>query len=259
MRLPSRRKGSWALIGGLLLAGCPSAPTPDPRPAATSTSSPAGTSAVSTPTSAQPAASATAGAVAAASAAAVATGTASASAPVASASIASASAALPPPPAPKLTDDAGELLPQTKDQPTIDDALFRHRLDLLWRAIVADDPEIARPFFFPKIAYLKVKAIKDPGRDWERRLWKLFVRDIHEYHQKLGDHADQARFVRLDFPDDKVKWMKKHREGNAIGYFRVKRPYLVFAHPTGKEHKLEITAMISWRGHWHVVHLHGFK
>ncbi len=53
--------------------------------------------------------------------------------------------------------------------------------------------------------------------------------------------------------------MKKHREGNAIGYHRVKRAHLVFRDGAGKERKLEITAMISWRGHWHVVHLHGFK
>ena len=137
--------------------------------------------------------------------------------------------------------------------------LFQHRLGLLWQAIVADDPEIARPFFFPKEAYLKVKAIKDPGRDWERRLWKLFVRDVHEYHQELGPDPSKARFVRLDFPEGKTQWMNKHKEGNAIGYYRVKRPYLVFADADGKERKLEITVMISWRGEWHVVHLHGFQ
>ena len=137
--------------------------------------------------------------------------------------------------------------------------MFRHRLELLWRAIVADDPEIARPFFFPKEAYLKVKAIKDPGRDWERRLWKLFVRDIHEYHEKLGPDPSAASFVRLDFPEGKTHWMKKHKEGNAIGYYRVKRPYLVFTDAEGKERKLEITVMISWRGEWYVVHLHGFE
>lgn len=180
--------------------------------------------------------------------------------------MASVEPAVPPPPAesavpeaPPLLDDEGELLPQTKDEPSIDTPLFEHRLGLLWKAIVADDPEIARSFFFPKEAYLKVKAIKDPGRDWERRLWKLFVRDIHEYHRKLGPDPKEARFVRLDFPEGKAHWMKKHKEGNAIGYYRVKRPYLVFTDADGKERKLEITVMISWRGQWHVVHLHGFE
>jgi hypothetical protein len=163
------------------------------------------------------------------------------------------------PEAPALFDDAGELLGQTKDVPSIEDALFQHRLRLLWRAIVEDDPEIARSLFFPKVAYLKVKAIADPARDWERRLWKLFVRDVHGYHAELGAEPEKARFLRLDFPHGAVKWMKKHKEGNAIGYHRVKRPHLVFSTSTGQERRLEITAMISWRGHWHVVHLHGFK
>ncbi len=186
--------------------------------------------------------------------------TSASSAPLAASSPSSSEPAPPPvPEAPALFDEAGELLPQTQALPSIDDGLFQHRLGLLWHAIVADDPEIARPFFFPKAAYLKVKGIADPGRDWERRLWKLFVRDVHAYHAKLGDEPDRARLLRLDFPHDRVKWMKKHSEGNVIGYHRIKRPHLVFTTADGRERRLEITAMISWRGHWHVVHLHGFK
>lgn len=163
------------------------------------------------------------------------------------------------PEAPPLLDESGALLPQTEEVPRIDTPLFQHRLGLLWRAIVEDDPEIARPFFFPKVAYLKVKAIKDPAQDWEKRLWRLFVRDVHEYHQALGPKPHEARFVRLDFPEGRSAWMKKHKEGNAIGYHRVKRPYLVFTDAGGKERKLEVTVMISWRGEWYVVHLHGFS
>lgn len=234
----------------LLLVGCAFDPAP-PQPA-TATPDPVATIAagMAPSSSAAPEGSTTAPAPSASA-------QASAQAPT------EPSAAPPPEPAapeePVLVDDDGELLPQTKDQPSVESALFQHHLDLLWKAIVADDPEIARPFFFPKAAYLKVKAIKDPGTDWERRLWKLFVRDVHEYHGKLGEDPHAARFVRLDFEEKKVHWMKKHKEGNAIGYYRVKRPYLVFEDAEGDEHRLEITAMISWRGEWYVVHLHGFK
>ncbi|MCA9571602.1 MAG: hypothetical protein KC656_27375, partial [Myxococcales bacterium] len=160
---------------------------------------------------------------------------------------------------PLLVDEAGALLPQTEDMPRVDDPLFQDRLHTLWRAIVEDDPELARAFFFPKVAYQKVKAIADPARDWDQRLWKLFVRDVHAYHAELGEEPQRARFISFDFPEGKAEWMKKHREGNAIGYYRVKRPHLVVEDARGKRLRLEITSLISWRGQWHVVHLHGFQ
>jgi len=159
--------------------------------------------------------------------------------------------------APPLVGEDGELLPQTEAEPKVDSKLFQQRVARLVEAIQKDDPEIARDFFFPRVAYEKVKAIKHPGRDWDARLWKLFVRDVHEYHEKLGD--DPPAFVGIEVPMEKSEWMKPHREGNAIGYYRVKRAQLVFRDADGKEKRFEITSMISWRGEWYVVHLHGFK
>jgi hypothetical protein len=161
--------------------------------------------------------------------------------------------------APSLLGPSGELLAQTEERPSVDDALFEHRMGLLFRAIVADDPEIARPFFFPLEAYEKVKAIAEPKRDWNRRLWKLFVRDVHDYHRELGDEPTKAKLERLELRERDVQWVKPHREGNAIGYWRVRRSTLHVATADGKSKRLDLTAMISWRGHWHVVHLHGFK
>ena len=159
-----------------------------------------------------------------------------------------------------MVDDAGELLPQTEDEPSIHSPLFQHRLGLLWQAIVADDPEIARPFFFPKVAYLKVKAIKDPpAATGSAGCGSSSCATFTSTTKSSAPIRARPASSGSDFPEGKSHWMKKHKEGNAIGYHRVKRPYLVFTDADGKEQKLEVTVMISWRGEWYVVHLHGFE
>lgn len=164
-----------------------------------------------------------------------------------------------PPTPPPLVDAAGALLPQTEDKPSLESPLFQYRLSQLVKAIETGDPERARDFFFPKMAYEKVKAIKSPGRDWETRLWKLFQRDIAEYHAKLGENAAGSKLVRLEVNESKIKWMKPQSEGNAIGYHRVTRNKLHLRDGAGNDHVFDVTSFISWRGEWYVVHLHGFK
>jgi hypothetical protein len=127
------------------------------------------------------------------------------------------------------------------------------------KAIKADDPDLALPAFFPVLAYREVKAIAKPERDWEHRLVGAFKRNIHEYHQSLGDLASEVTFVGIDIPEAQVKFMKPNSEGNRIGYYRVLRSKLRFEKPDASEIGLEITSLISWRGEWYVVHLHGFK
>jgi hypothetical protein len=53
--------------------------------------------------------------------------------------------------------------------------------------------------------------------------------------------------------------MKPGREGNAVGYYRALRSRLVVGTDEHARVPLEITSLISWRGEWYVVHLHGFK
>jgi hypothetical protein len=161
-------------------------------------------------------------------------------------------------PTPLLTDSTGNPLPQTEVRPTLDSPSFKRRLELLVSAIAEDQPDTATPAFFPQIAYAQVKAIKDPNRDWERRLQAAFARNIHEYHKQLGSDPQSLRLVRLEVPEAKVKWMKPGAEGNRVGYFRVTRSKLVVAKADGKEVSLDLTSLISWRGEWYVVHLHGF-
>ena len=158
-----------------------------------------------------------------------------------------------------LFEADGAPLGQTDAFPSITSASYEDRIKLLWSAIVQDDPARAKPAFFPLVAYEQVKAIPKPAIDYERRLLAAFARDIHAYHQKLGKEPDKATFVRLDVPEAKAKWMDPGTEGNKLGYDRVLDSKLIVKRDDGKELKLDVKSMISWRGEWYVVHLAGFK
>lgn len=160
---------------------------------------------------------------------------------------------------PPLRDASGKLLPQTEERPTLDSPWFRRQLASLVDAIAKDEPERARSFFFPVEAYEAVKGIPEPAKDWKSRLFRAYGRSIHEYHKKLRNHAEGTKLVELKVPEARIQWMKPGREGNLLGYYRVTRSKLVLADGSGKRHDLDLTSMISWRGRWYVVHLHGFK
>ncbi len=80
-------------------------------------------------------------------------------------------------------------LPQTDERPTASGATFTAGVDGLWEAIRQDKPELAMPFFFPKSAYLQVKAISDPAGDYQNRLIANYEEDIHTLHAQLGANA----------------------------------------------------------------------
>jgi hypothetical protein len=160
--------------------------------------------------------------------------------------------------APALHAPDGTPLAQTRDRPSTESSSFRQRLDRLVEAIAMDDPERAMPAFFPRIAYEQVKAVADPGRDWQQRLVAAFRRDIHEYHRALGPDAARAKLAGLVTNENAVRWIEPGKEGNRLGYYRVTRSRLRFRWDNGAERLLELTSLISWRGEWYVVHLHGF-
>jgi hypothetical protein len=158
-----------------------------------------------------------------------------------------------------LHDSSGEPLPQTDERPQTTSPSFDARVRLLARSIALGDADIALPAFFPVVAYVQVKDIPDPERDWKTRLVRAFRRDIAEYHKQLGPDAAKATLAGVNVDETRVKFMKPGSEGNRVGYYRVTRSRLVFRLPNGQERALELTSMISWRGEWYVVHLHGFK
>ena len=165
--------------------------------------------------------------------------------------------AAPPERGQNLTVDAGAL-PQTHDEPKGGGEIFDTRARLLWDAIVADDPELAMPFFFPAAAYEQVKAIAHPLADWRRRLVANYTRDIHALHAELGAHPGDARFLRVEVPSGRARWIEPGEEGNKLGYYRVFGTKLRFE-DGGRERTFDVSSLISWRGEWYVVHLSGFK
>lgn len=177
---------------------------------------------------------------------------ASSSAPVAVAHAPSAASASP--------IDAGDpgALPQTKDRPAAQSEALEARAKTLWDAIVHDDPERAMPFFFPVAAYEQVKAIPSPASDWRRRLVAAYKRDIHGLAKRLGTNAENAKWVRLQVPDERARWVEPNEESNKLGYYRVYGTRMVYE-VDGRERTMEISSLISWRGEWYCVHLTGFN
>lgn len=162
-------------------------------------------------------------------------------------------------PTPELFDEQGQALGQTDQRPTLSSASFKQRVAALAQAIISGDPEPALLAFFPLAAYQQVKAIAKPERDYRFRLVANFKRDLLAYHRELGASASETRFQEIVVPEQTAKWMAPGSEGNNLGYFRVLRSRLRFTLPTGRTRDFELTSMISWRGEWYIVHLHGFE
>ncbi|HEX2875544.1 MAG TPA: hypothetical protein VHP33_30035 [Polyangiaceae bacterium] len=160
---------------------------------------------------------------------------------------------------PALLAPDGTPLPQTEARPSVTDERFKRRMQRVADAILLGDVEQARSAFFPLVAYAQVKDVQKPERDYRFRLMAHFERDVREYRKALGKAAEHAEFLGVEVPESRVEWMKPGKEGNRIGYFRVLRSKLRFRLADGKERSFELTSMISWRGEWYVVHLHGFE
>jgi hypothetical protein len=160
---------------------------------------------------------------------------------------------------PQLVDEQGKPLAQTEQRPALTSHSFQKRIAAVARAIATGEVEPALLAFFPLLAYQQVKDVERPERDYKFRLLANFKRDLLEYHRALGAAAADSKFEGITVSEKDVKWMAPGSEGNKLGYFRVLRSRLRFTLPTGRSREFELTSLISWRGEWYVVHLHGFK
>lgn len=160
---------------------------------------------------------------------------------------------------PPLFDEQGNPLGQTEQRPSVTSPAFQKRIEAVARAITSGDVEPALSAFFPLSAYQQVKDVAKPERDYKFRLLANFKRDLLEYHRALGGAAGESKFEGITVSEKDAKWMAPGSEGNKLGYFRVLRSRLRFTLPTGRSREFELTSLISWRGEWYVVHLHGFK
>jgi hypothetical protein len=151
------------------------------------------------------------------------------------------------------TADPGAL-PQTDERPSASGATFTAGVDDLWQAIRQDRPELARPFFFPKSAYLQVKAIDDPAGDYDTRLLAAYDEDLRALHAQLGPNASDATFTGITVPDDQAVFVQPGEEYNKLPYWRVYGTTLQYE-LDGQSGSFPVTSLISWRGQWYVVHL----
>jgi hypothetical protein len=124
----------------------------------------------------------------------------------------------------------------------------------LFAAIVADDPALATDVFFPRDAFLRVKAMAKPERYYDR-LVRRFASDVHALHRALGG-AQEPAFERLELTR-RGGWVRVGEEGNRLPYWASRHARLHYR--VGSERRsLEVRVLISWGDRWYVIHLSDF-
>jgi hypothetical protein len=156
-------------------------------------------------------------------------------------------------PAPPAAPSPGSL-PQTDAYPSAGDARFHSLMASLWRGIVHNSTSAAIPAFFPKGAYVQLKAIGGAGSDWTNRLVEDYSLDIGAAHALLGSDAASAHLVRAEVPSSYGHWISPGGCYNSVGYYELPNARIVYSED-GQLRSFGIASMISWRGVWYVVHL----
>jgi hypothetical protein len=122
----------------------------------------------------------------------------------------------------------------------------------LWRGVRVGRVWPAVSGFFPRAAYLQVKAIGDAGADWHYRLLNEYSLDIHAAHALVGPGA---RFVGVRVPESYAHWISPGVCYNRVGYWEVPNSRVLYDTAGGALRSFGIASLISWRGVWYVVHL----
>jgi hypothetical protein len=154
-----------------------------------------------------------------------------------------------PPTALPVAPGAGTL-PQNSTFPSTDSAAFDHAMADLWLAVSTGNARLALPAFFPRAAYLQLKAIYDPGQDWDDRLWYDFTLDVAAAHR---DVTPSAHLVRVIVASADAAWVDPGVCDNSIGYWHVPGVRVVYRQH-GQEFSFGIASLIAWRGVWYVIH-----
>ena len=145
-------------------------------------------------------------------------------------------------------------LPQTDAYPTQTSAHFKSLMASLWAGIVRDSRPLALAAFFPKEAYLQLKAIDSASSDWSDRLVHDYGLDINAAHALLGANALRARLIAVNVPSSYGHWIQPGVCYNSVGYYEMPNARVVYRED-GQISSFGIASMISWRGVWYVVHL----
>lgn len=144
-------------------------------------------------------------------------------------------------------------LPQTHALPSGTTAHFKSLMAAFWAGVVHNSTSLAMPAFFPRAAYLKVKA-PHAGPDYTYRILHAFTLDLGAAHAVLGTGAQSARLLSVRVPQGFAHWIDPGACDNQIGYWEVPNARVVYTEH-GQVHSFGIASMISWRGVWYVVHL----
>jgi hypothetical protein len=145
-------------------------------------------------------------------------------------------------------------LPQTHAYPSARSVQFKSLMASLWAGIVQGSLTPALAAFFPKGAYLQLKAIPSAGSDWTNRLVHDYGLDIGAAHRLLGRGAAQARLIAVEVQGGFGHWISPDACYNRVGYYEMPNARLVYRQYR-QVRSFGIASMISWRGVWYVVHL----
>ncbi len=146
-------------------------------------------------------------------------------------------------------------LPQTAVLPSASAPAFEARMRALWQGIVAGNGGPAMPAFFPRSAYVQVKAISNPVADYRDRLLANFSADVRAAYDYLG-RGGRATFVSVRVPHQ-WSWIAPGGCYNRVGYWHAPGSRLVYRQG-GRIRSFGVYSLISWRGEWYVVHLAGY-
>ena len=119
-------------------------------------------------------------------------------------------------------------LPQTHAFPSATSAPFMARMAALWAGVVSGASAPALPAFFPRQAYVQLKAIPSAGSDWSGQLVAEYALDIAAAHALLGAAAAGAQLVAVNVPTSYAHWVEPGVCYNGIGYWEVPNARVVY-------------------------------
>lgn len=122
---------------------------------------------------------------------------------------------------------------------------------VLIASIEKNDAAAARPFFFPRDAFLRLKAMKGADRYYDEELLKLYDRDIGKAHEQL---KGQTGWRLAAFEKGRCVWKEKGTEYNEVPYWSCYRNK-IHLEKDGTKVTIPLRTLINWGPRWYVTHL----
>jgi len=146
--------------------------------------------------------------------------------------------------------DAGIIVEEPA--PALDNADLTLRGRHLLEAIAHGEPKLAADIVYPRDAYIATKDQPDPGKQWDKKVYPIFERDVATLRKRL--HVpENAQFVSFELgPTIAQSPVKKRDLKQPV--WRVRHSKLTFA-VGGKPQRIEIAEMSGWHGAWYASKL----